>query len=287
MYTFKECQKLLVSGELEKCSLYLEKALLTSPPPHTHLLILRAFLFRKRQKYELALNDLENAYKSLRGDDKLISFLSNQKDLDSSLSSSLPGDINEKFMKKDSQNLLPSNLEEELVSQIGLTYNEMGCFLFSNDKFSEALTVFSEALKFRANDYGISVNRGDCYKTMGELEKALENYEKAIQLGGKESDISERMAECLYKLGVRLFNKTDYRAALENFTRMIDYKKDNADYYIIRAKCHEQLHNLKGAFVDVQQALKIAPNHAHAFQIMKQLNKPINKFSRNIIQFPE
>lgn len=286
MYTFKECQKLLVSGELEKCSLYLEKALLTSPPPHTHLLILRAFLFRKRQKYELALNDLENAYKSLRGDENLISFLSNQKEFENAPLNNSSGEMNDKFVMKSSQNSFPSDLEEELTSQIGLTYNEMGCFLFSNDKFSEALTVFSEALKFR-NDYGICVNRGDCYKMLDELEKALENYEKAIQLGGKESDISERMAECLYKLGVRLFNKTDYRAALENFTRMINYKKNNADYYIIRAKCQEQLHNFKAAFADVQEALKIVPNNVQAFQMLKQLNKPIKKFNRNIIQLPE
>lgn len=283
MFTFKECQKLLVSGQLDKCSLYLEKALLTSPPPHTHLLILRAFLFRKRQKYELALNDLENAYKSLRGNEKMFSLLSNEKELASSLSSNT---IDDKFMNRTNKSL-PSNLEEELVSQIGLTYNEMGCFLFSNSKFSEAMTVFSEALKFRANDFGIWVNRGDCYKMLGELEKALENYGKASQLGGKETDIRERMAECHYKLGVKLFNKTDYRAALENFERMIDHKKDNADYYIMRAKCQEQLHNLKEAFADVQEALKIDPNHAQAFQIMKQLNKPVNKFRKSIIQLPE
>jgi tetratricopeptide (TPR) repeat protein len=102
-------------------------------PFHTQFLILSAYLHRAKEEYELALADLELANKHLED----------------------------------------RSLEEELRSQISLTYNEMGIFLYRQGKFSEALTLFSEGLAFKAGDWGMLTNRGDCHRASSNFVRAL------------------------------------------------------------------------------------------------------------------
>lgn len=49
----------------------------------------------------------------------------------------------------------------------------MGMHLFKKKKYEEAQTIFKEALVFKANDWGIMLNRGDSYKFLGLQEQAL------------------------------------------------------------------------------------------------------------------
>lgn len=52
----------------------------------------------------------------------------------------------------------------------------MGVYLFKQSKYNEAITLFSEGLSYKPKDWGILVNRGDCYRAMNDFVKALENY---------------------------------------------------------------------------------------------------------------
>lgn len=108
-------------------------------PYHTHLLILSAYLHRNKEEYESALADLELANKHLED----------------------------------------NSLEAELRSQIALTYNEMGIFLYKQGKYPEACKLFTEGLTFNAKDWGMFTNRGDCYRSLNEFVKALEDYLRA------------------------------------------------------------------------------------------------------------
>lgn len=53
-------------------------------------------------------------------------------------------------------------MANEVKKQIALTYNEMGKQLFHYKKYTEAITLFNEALSFSEANSGIFVNRGDC-----------------------------------------------------------------------------------------------------------------------------
>lgn len=55
----------------------------------------------------------------------------------------------------------------------------MGIFLYKQSKFAEAATLFTEGLTFKANDWGILTNRGDCYKALNQYVNALEDFLKA------------------------------------------------------------------------------------------------------------
>ena len=66
--------------------------------------------------------------------------------------------------------------------QISLCYNEMGQYFYQKKKFSEAYSIFNEALEFQKEDYGIYVNRGDCLRENNLLEDALKDYLKALEI---------------------------------------------------------------------------------------------------------
>jgi len=49
----------------------------------------------------------------------------------------------------------------------------MAIYLFKQQKYKEAVDLFTEGLKFNPNDYGLYTNRGDCHKAMNQFVKAL------------------------------------------------------------------------------------------------------------------
>lgn len=61
----------------------------------------------------------------------------------------------------------------------------MGIFLYRQGKYNEAITLFTEGLTFKAQDYGMYTNRGDCHKALNQFVKALEDYLKAFEFEKK------------------------------------------------------------------------------------------------------
>jgi len=57
----------------------------------------------------------------------------------------------------------------------------MGIFFYRQAKYNEAITLFSEGLTFKSQDWGMYTNRGDCYKAVSQYVKALEDYLKAYE----------------------------------------------------------------------------------------------------------
>jgi tetratricopeptide (TPR) repeat protein len=55
----------------------------------------------------------------------------------------------------------------------------MGIYFYRQAKYNEAITLFSEGLTFKSQDWGMYTNRGDCYKAISQYVKALEDYLKA------------------------------------------------------------------------------------------------------------
>ncbi len=85
-------------------------------------------------------------------------------------------------MELANKHIEDGSLEGELKSQISLTYNEMGIFLYKQGKFSEACKLFNEGLSFNDRDWGMLANRGDCHRSLNDFVKALEDYLKAYEV---------------------------------------------------------------------------------------------------------
>ena len=236
-------KSLILQNQFTKCQLLLTKSL-KNDPKNPDLLYLRAFLHRKDGKFEDALLDLEAAYK----------------------------------------NLTPKHhLEPDIRSQIGLTYNEMGQVLFAKGRYSESLEIFHEALKFRENDWGILMNRGDCYIKLKKYQDGLKDFITGFEKVGNLKEITVRIADVYYLLGLEEFNKKNNKSALEEFGKMIAFRKDFAKYYIIRGKCYFEENEYKKAYEDFCRAVEIDKGNQEAKNYICMIKKPEKKLMKQVI----
>ncbi|WP_158295783.1 tetratricopeptide repeat protein [Planktothrix agardhii] len=72
-------------------------------------------------------------------------------------------------------------------------------------------------------------------------------------------------ADDYYARGAANFSRGNYRAALDDFTKVINVNSDNANAYIYRGLARSDLKDYQGAISDYDKALKIDPNNAIAY----------------------
>ena len=207
----------------------------------TKLLLLRASLYRQQKDYENALNDLERA---------------------------------SRFMFVD-------GLENEVKTQIGLTYNAMGSSLFAKGKYHDAVTIFNEALNFMDTDPGVYMNRGDAYRELKNFNLALSDYHYALDLGGDGPKIKIRLALAHYALGVNWFNEKDYEGAKIEFSRSIDYNPTVPEAFLNRAKAWIELGLIDSAYSDIEKTLELQPSHPTANAMIQNFNRDTKPAFKN------
>ena len=92
---------------------------------------------------------------------------------------------------------------------VGCTLVSIGGILQSQGKYDEALKKFDEAFNILQNDAVhksalgvIYLNKGNCYLSLGDTEKALANFKEAI--AAKQQVYGENHVEvsCLFKYNV-------------------------------------------------------------------------------------
>jgi tetratricopeptide (TPR) repeat protein len=67
-------------------------------------------------------------------------------------------------------------------------------------------------------------NRGFAFDKLGEYDKAIQDYSKAIQ-------IDPMNAFAYYNKGISLDRKGDYKLAIESFTSAIEIEPNKSDFY--------------------------------------------------------
>lgn len=198
------------------------------------LFLLRASLHRIQLNFEQALNDLERA-------SKYMSF---------------------------------EGTTDEVNQQIALTYNNMGQNLFKQGMFTDAITIFNEALSFMTTDPGIYLNRGDCYRELGNLETAIADYHHALELNAIPVQVNFRLSMCHYSYGVTLFAKRDFGGAHVEFSRSVFYNESCADFYVWRAKTLMEMSKIPEAYADLKRAIDIDETQQEAQRLLSNFKAP-------------
>ena len=71
---------------------------------------------------------------------------------------------------------------------------EKGNQLFKEAKYDEALVQFQQFLEKNPNLYQIQVSIGDCYREKGDFDKAIENYNKVLELAKSDPALGKEMS---------------------------------------------------------------------------------------------
>ena len=102
---------------------------------------------------------------------------------------------------------------------------EEGNELFDQENYAEAAVKFEEFIRKNPSVFQVNINIGNCYKEMGEYDKAIEIYTKILEKVKEEKesiDGDESAARALAGMGEAYFKQGNLEKASEYFRQAID-----------------------------------------------------------------
>ncbi len=91
--------------------------------------------------------------------------------------------------------------------------------------------------------------RGLSYGYMGEIDKSINDFDRAIALDG-------RFAEAYLNRGTALASKSEYEKALKDYNKALNLNKNNAEAYYQRGISYYNLDNMSKSLDDFTQSIK-------------------------------
>ena len=101
-------------------------------------------------------------------------------------------------------------------------------------------------------------NRGIAYHREGELENAINDYNKAIQL-------KPDLAEAYCNRGNANSNKGDFDSTINDYTKAIDLNSDDAEVYNDRGVAYMAKGDFENAINDYNKVIQLKPDLAEAY----------------------
>lgn len=166
-----------------------------------------------------------------------------------------------------------------------------GYKLYEQERFSEAVGAYEEAITHNPEHWGYVFNLGLAWKKLNDQSKAADAFRRAAELNPESFSVNKELGEALakmekyeeakpyfakateispddpdafYNYGVVLTNLGDQEGALAAFQKAVEVKEDYADAYyqlgtllISQAKTEEAVKSL-------EKFLELAPDHAQA-----------------------
>lgn len=118
--------------------------------------------------------------------------------------------------------------------------------------YKGAVEDYSEALKYKEDDE-LYRERGTARYTQREVDLAVQDFSKALQLNPKNAGAYARRGDALARL-------KDFKGALADFNQAIKLEPDNAITYVGRAIAKAETNDREGALKDFDQSLKLEEN---------------------------
>jgi tetratricopeptide (TPR) repeat protein len=160
-----------------------------------------------------------------------------------------------------------------------VAYTNRGALRKENHELDGALSDFNKAIQLGKNDYKSFSNRGAVFLDLGEYKSAMADYEQAIKFKPGHPQI-------LADYGFAQMRTGNYKGALESYNRSLSINSFNPEVYVNRGTTLYNMGDLHAAITDYDIAIKQKPEYANAFFnrglakiMLNDLNAAINDFT--------
>ncbi|KKL12434.1 hypothetical protein LCGC14_2535810, partial [marine sediment metagenome] len=167
--------------------------------------------------------------------------------------------------QRDEDAVLPENnpptnnaedqdMAEEPVDAAG--YRHRGTRRLREGEVERALADFSRALELAPKDISASWCRAKAFQQLGRWEESLADYRKVVELA-----VAPTGCDALRSRGYALLQLGDLNAALNDFDKALAADPEDAESRLYRGKTLEGLGRLEEAIQDYTEVIRIAPRH--------------------------
>jgi tetratricopeptide (TPR) repeat protein/GTPase SAR1 family protein len=178
-------------------------------------------------------------------------------------------------------------VERSLLRKLSSGYIFAHRLLLEYFAMAEMETKRAQLVKPDAKDATIYHNQGEVYAGLGEYDRAIANYTRAIELDPKEVSVySDR--------GLAYARRKEYQQAIADYTRAIELDPKDVWTYYQRGSVYHDLKEYEKAIVDFTQVIKLAPkevfpyrDRARCYRLNKEYEKAIADLSRAMELAPQ
>ena len=169
-------------------------------------------------------------------------------------------------------------INAEILINEGISFGIIGeydlsiCYFELAEKIGENNEIKEKAWEKLAASYN---NRGLACCESKQHEKAIEDYNKAIELNPK-------YAEAYYNRGIAYYELNQHEEAIEDFTKAIELNPKYADSYNNRGVAYSKLNQHEKAIEDYNKAIELNPNDAAAYSNRGTVYRELNQHERAI-----
>jgi tetratricopeptide (TPR) repeat protein len=164
--------------------------------------------------------------------------------------------------------LLTQVIQSSLSGRTAMDYNNRGLMYFHCGQLEEAIADYNRALELNPNLAAAYNNRANCYVNQGELIYALVDYDRAL-------DLNPFHLRALINQGVTFRHLGMYREALDNFDIALAQGKLFAYIYAQRGRTHHLAGDWNWAIADYLRSLQYLNQEKNA---LGSPNSGIGKF---------
>ncbi len=148
-------------------------------------------------------------------------------------------------------------------TQLARLYSPRGMIHYHRGEFEEAIADLGKSIEADPKDYQAPHNRALARIALGDYDKAAEDLDRAIQLGGKECHATRAMAIH--------FDRGDLDQAVADLSETIRLLPGYAFAYIGRGLAYSEQNELDRASADLNEAIRLKPSEVYAWCVRAEV----------------